>query len=41
MTKHTTRGVVNSLWVDDGYGTLKRIGFEQLLARLETGWRNV
>lgn len=41
MTKHTTRGTVNSLWVDDGYGNLKRIGFAQLITRLETGWRNV
>jgi hypothetical protein len=41
MTKHTTRGEVNALWVDDGFGNLKRIGFDQLIARLVTGWRNV
>lgn len=41
MTKHTTRGVVHALWVDDGYGNLKRIGFDQLIARLSSGWRNI
>lgn len=38
MTTHTTRGTRITLWVDDGFGTLRRIGIDQLSARLMAGW---
>jgi len=38
MTKHTHRGVRVSLWVDDGFGQLKRINFAQLTTRITSGW---
>lgn len=38
MTRHTTRGVRPSVWVDDGFGHLTRITFDQLIARLVSGW---
>lgn len=41
MTLHGTRYPAVSLWVDDGFGNLKRINFDQLITRLVTGWGNV
>jgi hypothetical protein len=38
MTKHTNRGTRFTLWVDDGFGNLSRIGINQLSARLMAGW---
>jgi len=41
MTKHTAHGSVPSVWQDDGFGTLHRITFQQLIARIESGWREL
>jgi hypothetical protein len=41
MTKHTARGTRLSMWVDDGFGNLTRITFDQLVTRLASGWREV
>ena len=38
MSKHTNRGTRFTLWVDDGYGNLSRIAFNQLQSRLASGW---
>lgn len=38
MTLHTHRGARVSLWVDDGFGQLKRITFVQLTNRVMAGW---
>jgi hypothetical protein len=38
MSKHTNRGTRFTLWVDDGFGNLTRIGIHQLSARLMAGW---
>lgn len=37
MTKHTSHGSVPSIWQDDGFGTLRRITFEQLINRIAAG----
>jgi hypothetical protein len=41
MTKHTPHGSIPSVWQDDGFGTLHRITFQQLIARIESGWREI
>ena len=41
MSKHTDRGTRFTLWVDDGFGNLSRIGIDQLSARLLSGWREL
>jgi hypothetical protein len=41
MTKHTARGSIPSVWQDDGFGTLTRISFKALIARVESGWREL
>jgi hypothetical protein len=41
MTRHTSHGSIQSVWQDDGFGTLRRITFEQLIARIVTGWREL
>ena len=41
MTKHTSHGSVPSLWQDDGFGTLTRVTFQQLIARITSGWREL
>ena len=38
MTKHTYRGIMYSMWVDDGYGQLPRIDHSALIGRIVTGW---
>lgn len=38
MTMHTERGTRPSLWVDDGFGHLTRITFDQLITRITSGW---
>lgn len=38
MTLHTMRGARHSLWVDDGFGNLKRIDFSQVVTRIVSGW---
>ena len=38
MTKHTYRGTLYSMWVDDGFGRLTRIDHGQLISRIVTGW---
>jgi hypothetical protein len=38
MTKHYNRGTRSTLWVDDGFGNLTRINFDQLITRLVSGW---
>lgn len=38
MSKHTNRGTRFTLWVDDGFGNLNRIGINQLSARIMAGW---
>ena len=41
MTLHTDRGLRPSLWVDDGFGTLTRITYDELLTRIVSGWREI
>jgi hypothetical protein len=41
MTRHTSHGSIPSVWQDDGFGTLHRITFQQLIARIESGWREL
>lgn len=41
MTRHTDRGSVPSVWQDDGFGTLRRITFASLIARITAGWREL
>lgn len=41
MSKHTDRGTRFTLWVDDGFGNLSRIGIDQLSARIMSGWREL
>jgi hypothetical protein len=41
MTRHTQHGSIPSVWQDDGFGTLHRINFQQLIARIESGWREL
>lgn len=38
MSSHTKRGTRFTLWVDDGFGNLTRIGINQLSARIMAGW---
>ena len=38
MTKLYNRGTRSTLWVDDGFGNLTRINFDQLITRLVSGW---
>lgn len=38
MSNHTNRGTRFTLWVDDGFGNLTRIGINQLSSRLLVGW---
>jgi hypothetical protein len=38
MSNHTKRGTRITLWVDDGFGNLTRIGIHQLSARIMSGW---
>jgi len=38
MTLHCDRGVRASLWVDDGFGNLRRITFSLIQSRIATGW---
>ncbi len=38
MTIHAQRGSIPSVWQDDGYGTLRRITFSALIARVQSGW---
>lgn len=41
MSKHTNRGTRFSLWVDDGFGNLRRLNIDQLSARIMSGWREL
>jgi hypothetical protein len=41
MTRHTQHGSIPSVWQDDGFGQLTRITFQQLIARIESGWREL
>ena len=41
MTLHTRRGTRLSVWVDDGYGNLTRIEYDQVIARFMAGWREL
>lgn len=41
MTRHTPRGSFPSVWQDDGFGTLRRITFDSLIARIAAGWREL
>jgi hypothetical protein len=38
MTRHTDKGPAFSLWQDDGFGVLRRIGFDQIITRIKSGW---
>ena len=38
MIRHAQRGSRMSIWVDDGFGNLKRITFDQLITRIQSGW---
>lgn len=38
MTRHTNRGARPSLYVDDGFGNLRRITFHTLITRIVSGW---
>jgi hypothetical protein len=41
MTRHTSHGSIPSVWQDDGFGILHRISFAALIARIESGWREL
>jgi hypothetical protein len=41
MTRHTQHGSIPSVWQDDGFGRLQRISFAALIARIESGWREL
>lgn len=41
MSIHGKRGTRPSLWVDDGFGNLNRITFDDLMTRMASGWPEI